>query len=456
MKTRKIVAALREGLAAMPLLDVHTHLDAGHLTARGLHDVLLYHMVVSDLVSAGCPTRARLSDEPPPDEVESRLVEAIPYLIHIQNTSCFWGVRLILRDLYGWDAPITLGNWREVDAIIRERAHDSGWAREVMRRAGVHRACTELWRGRGGSADDILQYALEWAFFARAQWGDNDIPLYELECAWNEAEPGAPLPVNLGDRRAQIARTIHTVDDVYAAMAHYVDRIPFARVLSTAQHLSTDLDLHDVTEAEMAAALRHREQASEADRDIYASFILGAFLSAVEQKPQRLVCQFSFGAEPLPFETGSKLRQESVFQLARIIARHPGVQFQIFLASAHANQALCSLCRELPNRSLAGYWWLSFFPSYIRQIISERLDMLAANKWAGFFSDAYALDWTYAKSVITREQWGEVLATRVQQGQYSIDEALSIARQVLYEAPQRLLGMEPADVSRRHSSLDRT
>jgi hypothetical protein len=437
---------LREGLAAMPLLDVHTHLDAGHLTARGLHDVLLYHMVVSDLVSAGCPSRARLSDDPAPDEIAERVEEAIPYLEYIQNTSCFWGVRLILRDLYGWDTPLTPGNWREADALIREKAADSGWAREIMRRAGVQRACTELWRGRAGSADDILQYALEWAFFVRAQWGIHDIPLYELECAWNQAEPGAPLPINLGEQRAQVSRVIRTVDDVYAAMAHYVDRIPFGRVLSTAQHISTDLNLRQVTEEEMAAALRHREQASEADRDVYAGFILEAFLKALEQKGQLLVFQFSFGAEPLLYETGVKLRQESVFQVADIVSRHPGVQFQVFLASAPANQALCSLCRELPNLSLAGYWWHNFFPGYIRQIIAERLDMLAANRWAGFFSDAYALDWTYAKSQIVRWQWADVLATKVQQGQYSVDEALSIARQVFYEAPQTLLGMEPAGV----------
>jgi len=57
MDTDALARELAGALAAIPLLDAHTHLDATHLAARGLHDVLLYHMVVSDLVSAGCPDR---------------------------------------------------------------------------------------------------------------------------------------------------------------------------------------------------------------------------------------------------------------------------------------------------------------------------------------------------------------------------------------------------------------
>ena len=63
MDSTKLIPTIEEGLAEIPLLDIHTHLDASHLTARGLHDVLLYHMVVSDLASAGCPSRARLSED---------------------------------------------------------------------------------------------------------------------------------------------------------------------------------------------------------------------------------------------------------------------------------------------------------------------------------------------------------------------------------------------------------
>ena len=444
MSNTQIVRTLEEGLAEIPLLDIHTHLDASHLAARGLHDILLYHMLISDLVSAGCPSRERLSEDPSDAEATARLEEAIPYLPHVQNTSIFWGVRIILRDLYGWTEPITLQNWRTLDARIRERSNDANWPREMFKRAGVRRAGTELWRRHDGAYDDILQYALEWAFFARAQWGVNDIPLYELERAWNQSEPGAPLPVTMGDGRPALARTIQTLEDVQAAIQHYVARIPYGKILSTAQHISTDIHFVSVNDEDMAEALIRRQEATPAERDIYASYILEAFLTELEKHADEIVYQFSFGAEPLPFETGSKLRQDTIFEVAAIIARHPRVRFQVFLSSQHANQSLCTLARELPNVSLAGYWWHNFFPSVMRQVMSERLDMLATNKQVGFFSDAYCADWTYAKSVLVRKQLAEVLAQKVAQGQYDIDEALSIARAILFESPQSLLGMKPA------------
>ena len=112
-KVRKV----EEALAQVPVLDVHTHLVGGKLGARGLHDVLLYHMVVSDLYAAGCPDGARLTQYPAwPDQAEAkqRIERALPFLPAIQNTSCFWGVRLILRDLYGWKERLTAArgpNW---------------------------------------------------------------------------------------------------------------------------------------------------------------------------------------------------------------------------------------------------------------------------------------------------------------------------------------------------------
>lgn len=426
----------------MPLLDIHTHLDAGHLAARGLHDILLYHMLVSDLVSAGCPSRGRLPEDPDEAEVESRLVEAIPYLKYVQNTSIFWGARTILRDLYGWDEPVTLDNWKRLHRLIQERAADPNWPVEILKKAGVCRLSTELWRRRDGSRDTLLQYSLEWAFFSRSQWGVNDIPLYELERAWNQPGPAAPLPVTLGSGRGRLERTIRTLDDVHAAIRHYVDKIPYRQIISTAQHISTDIHYQTVRPEEMAAALERRERATAVERDIYASYLLEAFLTELEKHGDTIVYQFSLGAEPLPFETGSKLRQDTLFELAEIISRHPGLRFQAFLSSEHSNQALCTLARELPNLSLAGYWWHNFFPGVMRKVISDRLDMLAANKQIGFFSDAYCVDWTYAKAYLVRKQWVDALAQKVGQGQYSVDSALKIARQILFETPQTLVGMK--------------
>src|SRR5262245_20745647 len=129
-----------------------------------------------------------------------------------------------------------------------------------------------------------------------------------------------------------------------------------------------------------------------------------------------------------------------------MIGRHPRLRFECFLSSRHANQSLCTLARELPNLSLDGHVWHNFFPDVIRQVITERLDMLPVNRQIGFFSDAYCAEWSYAKAILVRKQLARVLAEKVGQGQYSREDALQIARAILFESPQTLLGMRPHSV----------
>jgi hypothetical protein len=93
------------------------------------------------------------------------------------------------------------------------------------------------------------------------------------------------------------------------------------------------------------------------------------------------------------------------------------------------------------NLSLAGFWWHNFFPDTIAQVIAERLEMLPANKQVGFFSDAYCVEWSFAKAVLVRKILATVLAKRVSLGQFDAESALEFARTIFFETPQTLLGM---------------
>jgi hypothetical protein len=183
--------------------------------------------------------------------------------------------------------------------------------------------------------------------------------------------------------------------------------------------------------------------AGPAERDIYAAYICEAFLSVLETRGNDIVLQFKLGAEALPNETGSRIQQKTLAQLAEIIGRHPHLRFQCLLASRHANQTLCTFCREFPNLSLAGFWSHNSIPDSIRQVFSERLDSLPVNKQVGFVSDAYSVEWSYATAILVRKQMAEVFAEKIAQGQYDIEQALWVAREILFESPQSLLRMTP-------------
>jgi len=441
LKTR--TDELERALAHVPMFDIHTHLVGDKLSARGLHDVLLYHMVVSDLYSAGCPSGARLTQFPgwaSKEEGHARIREALPYLKYIPNTNIFWCLRMILKDLYNWNEPITAGNWRKLDDLIRERADDRAWQAGLLDRVNIKRSVTELARRGSGRDDDKLQYSLEWAMFARCQWGESDTALYELERCWGRP-PESPAPI--GGTRPKPDKTIQSLADVHTAMKHYVRVIPYGKIVSTAATLSSDIDYAPVSDKEMAAAIKRRNTAGPAERNIYGSYIQEAFLTELEKHGHEIVYQFALGAEPLPFETGSRVYQRTFAQLGEMVGRHPKLRFQCFLASRHGNQTLCSLARELPNLSLAGFWWHNFYATTICQVLAERLEMLPTNKQMGFFSDAYCLEWAYGKAILVRKMMAKVLAQKIADGQYTQDDALKIARAILYDAPMEVLGMKP-------------
>ena len=74
----------------------------------------------------------------------------------------------------------------------------------------------------------------------------------------------------------------------------------------------------------------------------------------------------------------------------------------------------------------------------------ERLEMVPANKQVGFFSDAYCVEWSYAKAVIVRKILASVLAERIELGQFDQRPGPGVCpRRSCIESPQTLLGMVP-------------
>jgi len=74
-----LVEKLYNEIKEIEVFDIHTHIDASHPVARGLDDILLYHMVVSDLYAAGCPSGGRMPEYPE---------EELPTLILWTKTLC--------------------------------------------------------------------------------------------------------------------------------------------------------------------------------------------------------------------------------------------------------------------------------------------------------------------------------------------------------------------------------
>ena len=127
----------------------------------------------------------------------------------------------------------------------------------------------------------------------------------------------SPTPIG-GGTRPPTGRTIRTLEDLHAAVAHYVKSIPHDKVISTATHVSTDIDFRFVSESEIEEALTRRAEAGPRERDIYASYVNNAFLSALEARTVTGSSTSSVSApSPCPTKRGADCRRKPLLRWPR-------------------------------------------------------------------------------------------------------------------------------------------
>jgi glucuronate isomerase len=104
-----------------------------------------------------------------------------------------------------------------------------------------------------------------------------------------------------------------------------------------------------------------------------------------------------------------------------------------------AVQSTCLAARQCPNLYVGGHWWQSLYDTSTLEQMRHRLAAVPMNKVVGFFSDAYAAEWVYARLLLCQEPLAQALAERIEAGRLTEDTALEIARCWLHDNAAELL-----------------
>ena len=67
------------------------------------------------------------------------------------------------------------------------------------------------------------------------------------------------------------------------------------------------------------------------------------------------------------------------------------------------------------------------------------MEILPLNMQIGFFSDGCCVEWCFAKIVLVRNILATILEQKVKEGYYTIDQAIYIAKAILFRTPKQLL-----------------
>jgi hypothetical protein len=184
--------------------------------------------------------------------------------------------------------------------------------------------------------------------------------------------------------------------------------------------------------------VRSHEQVSQEEVGAFCIYGLTRLLELLRKTSIRLI-QLIVGAEVLlPHRSVTQWDGAFCGSMGRLANRFEDFHFSLSAASDAFTQDLGILAKHLPNISVAGYWWHTLYPFYLRKSLETRLDMVPLNKIIAFFSDAYHAEWCYPKLKLVKQVLLEILNERVARGWYSTELALRIVRQLFYENPMAI------------------
>lgn len=419
---------IHQALEDATVVDVHCHLRPHKPAADSIADLVLYHHVWIELVSSGMPqcevTRAGLphelaDPEMPPAE---RVRRALKYLPMVESTTSGLLLRWLLRDLYGLDS-LSEANLDQAAALVAGRGTDPTWQEHVLRT-----------RCRIETSYSVEHLGAPYS--AAVRLGREGLPTNLEDGKRSPRQVLASLDFSLG-------REVRSAVDYRELVAKLVAgwQAEGSRFIAIwpLPYLTVD-GATDAAADEILSRARQRDSLDPCDLGRFAAFAIGAALDALRSTGIRTI-QLIAGAEVLPpHRSLTHWSPGFAGAVGRIACANEEFRFNLSSASDIYTQDLGILAKHVPNVSVAGYWWHTFYPHYIRKSLETRLDMVPANKIVGFFSDAYHAEWCYPKLKLVKQAIEDVLVDRVDRGWYSIDLALELVRRLLHDNPAAIYG----------------
>jgi hypothetical protein len=416
---------IRKELDAIPMVDCHEHLqrDRELPTGDGIHIGRFFeHYASCDLVSAGMPAADmnRIKTDPSLSPKERwRLLN--PWYGKAWNTAYAESLRIALRDIYG----VEDFSDETVDALTTamRRKVGPGFTRQVFDRAGIDFSMNNLWGPR-------MVFNADMNF-------DCFIP--DMRDEFTEF----PIP-NLA---RETDTDIHGLDDYLRAIDICFER--YGRLCSAfkvGRAYDRTLFWEDVPKSAVEKTfnrlLAFNDRPDRRDIQALEDFILHYLCRKCGESGIRM--KFHTGIQE---GNGNIIANSRAALMANLFLKYPQTGFDIYHISYPYQDELVTLAKNFPNVTVDFCWMWIINPAASRRALSEMLDALPANKIHGFGGDYIFVEGAYGHAVIAKREIARVLAEKVEEGRFSEEYALRIARMILRENP-----IENFDLKRRRAA----
>lgn len=413
-------------LSNVRTIDPHCHLNVEHPSANNLADLILYHHVWIELISCGMGQQeVSLSGLPqelrdPEISTLERVSRALRYLPNIKNTTLGIFLRWLLMDLYEIE-ELTEANLRKAVDLVEVRGRNPDWLKEVLQtRCGLEYNISVETEGKPCTANILKGKEV----YVTNITSGKQSPL-EILRGWENM-----LGAEITSWESYKKFLEKTIGDLAVGEYKFIGLWVLPNINNTLvgkQQISR-----------IFTKIKKGETVNEWETGSICYFGFHTILELLRKTPLHLI-QLLVGADVYPpHRSITHWNGNFCGSIAKIANDFHDFHFNTSTASDLFTQDLGILAKHVPNISVAGYWWHTLYPFYLRKAIETRLDMVPLNKNIAFFSDAYHAEWCYPKLKMIKQLFKEILSDRINKGWYDVAIAKDIISALFYENPKRI------------------
>jgi glucuronate isomerase len=423
---------LEERINEIPIVDPHTHLKEDKLSGS-LMEVATYHWVLSELHSVGMDYNELLLK--PGLSEEEKLANYVPYFKKISNTASAWCVKKVFSDLYGFDEELDEKNYVKLLALAAKKTADPGWTEKVVQKTGIKRFVTSV--GNKGTAiarsDFSLMVDLHYLF--------NPYMALDLEPWFSEFYKDESKYLDAIEKVG--GKPVYNSRDLINNLESFLrsqitGRVKYFNCVIFSDFHFTEPDMLDVDRI-----IDRRNKGIKLDKretDILIHFTTWNILRILDSIKATL--QICVGAEYqiCGGRSLSRYGPDWVSNMIKTCYVFPNIKFDFMSASRIMYHELAVAAKMIRNVHIQTMWWHTYTPSCMEDLYAW-LEIVPLPKLGGFFCDAYYCEMTYAKLQMVKRALIDVLARKIENGIFTEDYALVVARNLLYENPVNLYGL---------------
>lgn len=408
-----------QAIAAIRLIDPHTHINPHAPSSRTLADILGYHYYTELVHSSGMP-RAEI-EEPgiPPRELVRRMVGGLGA---ITNTANYHWLLQICREFFDFqEDAITPDNWESLYDTAESKMATADWTQTVLDVSNVESVFLT------NDFDDDLQGFDTRTYIPCLRTDDLVFHLAKPEVRDRlEACSGVSLDGSLSALRSALQQRFE----------HFVANGARACAISIPPTFQPTMVGDGRAATALDEVLRGGTQADPSHLDALSRRVFWTLAELCDQYdlPFDLMIGVNRGVYPGGVHQGQDLYDSrvSLIQYRHLFNAFPKVKFPISVLASVTNQELVSYSWIFPNVLTNGHWWYSNTPSFIHRDASARLEAVPRNKQIAYYSDAYKLEFVFPKFDMYRRVLSRILAEEfVGENGWTIERAIELGRQVL-------------------------